>query len=187
VPAVVFTVGHSTHAAEYFRSLLTSHAVVTLADVRRFPMSRRHPQFNSDALAAALAGHGIAYAHFRDLGGRRDPAPDSVNTGWRNDSFRGYADYMATPAFRAAIDALLALPAPTVVMCAEALWWRCHRGLIADYLTAMAIEVRHIGGRGEVTRHTGTGPALIAPGSLAYSGPQQELFGGPHRSPDAGT
>jgi uncharacterized protein (DUF488 family) len=183
----VYTIGHSTHAAEHVLSLLAQHAIATVADVRRFPMSRRHPQFNSGALATTLAEHGVAYAHLADLGGRREPAPDSVNTGWRNDSFRGYADYMATSPFRSAIDALLALPSPIAVMCAEALWWRCHRSLIADYLTAMGTQVVHIGGRGETTRHTGTSPALIAPGSLSYSGPQQELFGGPRRSPDAET
>jgi uncharacterized protein (DUF488 family) len=151
-----------------------------LVDVRRFPASRRYPWFNRDALAGALAARGIAYRHMEVLGGRRSPAPDSINTGWRNASFRGYADYMQTPAFRRGIDEML-LPrtpttAPIAVMCAEALWWRCHRSLIADYLTAMGITVLHIDGRGALNRHTGTSPAALAPGSLSYAGPQEELF-----------
>ena len=142
--------------------------------MRRFPGSRRHPQFGRDALAASLGAASIAYAHFVDLGGRRDPAPDSINTGWRLDAFRGYADYMETPQFRRALTAALSLQAPLVFMCAEALWWRCHRSLISDYLTAGGIEVRHLGG--SPTVHTGTTPAVIMPGSLSYSPPQGDLF-----------
>jgi uncharacterized protein (DUF488 family) len=142
--------------------------------VRRFPGSRRHPQFGRDALAASLRSAGIAYAHFVDLGGRRDPAPDSINTGWRLDAFRGYADYMETPQFHRALTSALSLQSPLVFMCAEALWWRCHRSLISDYLTAGGIEVRHLGG--SPTIHTGTTPAVIMPGSLSYSPPQGDLF-----------
>ena len=143
--------------------------------MRRFPGSRRHPQFGTDALAASLRQSGIAYAHFVDLGGRRNPAPDSINTGWRLDAFRGYADYMETPQFRHALVAALLLESPLVFMCAEALWWRCHRSLISDYLTAGGLEVRHIADSG-TTIHTGTTPAVIAPGSLSYSPPQGDLF-----------
>lgn len=123
----------------------------------------------------SLRAAGIAYAHFVDLGGRRDPAPDSINTGWRLDAFRGYADYMETPQFHHAIVSALSQPSPLVFMCAEALWWRCHRSLISDYLTAGGIEVRHILDSG-TTIHTGTTPAVIAPGSLSYSAHQGDLF-----------
>jgi uncharacterized protein (DUF488 family) len=143
--------------------------------VRRFPGSRRHPQFSRDQLPAALAAHGIGYRHFPDLGGRRDPAPDSVNTAWRNASFRGYADYMVTPAFQTGVTQVLGLAAPAAIMCAEAVWWRCHRGLIADYLVAMGLTVLHLEGGGRVTAHTGTSAATIGPGVLSYSGPQGTL------------
>jgi uncharacterized protein (DUF488 family) len=146
-----------------------------LVDVRRFPGSRRHPQFGRDALAASLRSAGIGYAHAGDLGGRRDPAPDSINTGWRLSAFRGYADYMETPQFHRAVCGSLLLASPLVFMCAEALWWRCHRALISDYLTAALIEVRHIADAG-ITVHTGTTPAVITPGSLSYAPPQSDLF-----------
>lgn len=158
-----------------FISLLTPHDIATLIDVRRFPGSRRHPQYGQEALSSSLNAAGIAYAHFVDLGGRRDPAPDSINTGWRLDAFRGYADYMETPIFRGALVSALSLKSPLVFMCAEALWWRCHRSLISDYLTAGGVEVRHIADSG-TTIHTGTTPAVIEPGSLSYSPPQGNLF-----------
>ena len=159
-----------------FISILTAHDIATLVDVRRFPGSRRHPQFGSDALAASLHAVGITYAHAGDLGGRRDPAPDSINTGWRLDAFRGYADYMETPLFHRALISALSLESPLIFMCAEALWWRCHRSLIADYLTAGGIEVMHLGESGEPKLHTGTTPAVITPGSLSYAPPQADLF-----------
>jgi uncharacterized protein (DUF488 family) len=149
--------------------------IATLADVRRFPGSRRHPHFSSEALRAYLPAHGIAYHHFPDLGGRRDPAPDSVNTAWRNAAFRGYADYMETPLFHAAVTRLLHLDPPVAIMCAEAVWWRCHRGLIADYLLAMGLQVLHLGDAGRVVPHPGTSAATIGPGTLSYSGPQGTL------------
>jgi uncharacterized protein (DUF488 family) len=144
--------------------------------VRRFPGSRRHPWFGREELAASLHAAGIAYAHFVNLGGRRDPAPDSINTGWRISAFRGYADYMETPQFRQALVAALARKSPLVFMCAEALWWQCHRGLISDYLTAGGIEVRHVADSGPPMIHMGTSPAVIMPGSLSYSPPQVDLF-----------
>ena len=171
----MYTIGHSTRSIDDFISLLTPHEIATLIDVRRFPGSRRHPQFGSDALNASLAEAGIQYAHFVDLGGRRNPAPDSINTGWRLNAFRGYADYMETPQFHRALVSALALKSPLVFMCAEALWWRCHRSLISDYLTAGGVEVRHILDSG-TTIHTGTTPSVITPGSLSYSPPQGDLF-----------
>jgi uncharacterized protein (DUF488 family) len=150
--------------------------IATLIDVRRFPGSRRHPWFGRDALAESLHAAGIAYAHFVNLGGRRDPAPDSINTAWRISAFRGYADYMETPQFHQALVAALARKPPLVFMCAEALWWQCHRGLISDYLTAGGIEVRHLGDSGEPMIHRGTSPAVITPGSLSYSPPQGDLL-----------
>jgi uncharacterized protein (DUF488 family) len=171
---VVYTVGHSTRPVDLLVSLLTPYDIATLVDVRRFPGSRRHPQFGRDALAASLRAAGVKYSHAVDLGGRRSPAPDSINTGWRLDAFRGYADYMETPQFHRAIVAALSLESPLVFMCAEALWWRCHRSLIADYLTAGGIEVMHLGGAPHI--HTGTTPAVITPGSLSYAAPQADLF-----------
>jgi uncharacterized protein (DUF488 family) len=174
-PPVVYTVGHSTRTADAFVEILTRAGITTLADVRRFPGSRRHPQFSRDQLPAILAAHGIAYHHFPDLGGRRDPAPDSINTAWRNASFRGYADYMVTSPFHQGVTQILGLASPVVIMCAEAVWWRCHRGLIADYLVAMGLSVLHLGDAGRTTAHTGTSAATIGPGELSYSGPQGSL------------
>jgi uncharacterized protein (DUF488 family) len=146
VTATVWTIGHSTRGQGELLALLTAHGVGAVADVRRFPASRRHPHFNRDALAAWLPEAGILYEHFEDLGGRRVPKPDSRNTGLQNASFRGYADYMSTPVFRRAIDRVidLARAQPTAVMCAEAVWWRCHRSLIADFLALRGVDVRHI-------------------------------------------
>lgn len=142
----VWTIGHSTRTQEQLLALLRAHGIGAIADVRRFPASRRHPHFNRDSLAIWLPDAGIRYEHFEELGGRRAPRPDSRNTGLRNASFRGYADHMATPAFHHAIDRLLALSReqPAAVMCAEAVWWRCHRSLISDFLSVRGIEVRHI-------------------------------------------
>jgi uncharacterized protein (DUF488 family) len=133
-PKTVFTVGHSTRPFDEFLRLLKAHGVATLADVRRFPRSRKFPHFNDETLAAALPGLGLRYVPMKALGGRRKASPDSVNTGWRTEGFRGYADYMQTPAFAAGVEELVAVAsaAPTVIMCAEAVPWRCHRSLIAD-------------------------------------------------------
>jgi uncharacterized protein (DUF488 family) len=134
----LFTVGHSTRTLDEFVEMLKAHGVRTIADVRRFPKSRRYPHFNDEALAAELPGRGLRYEPFKGLGGRRKALKDSVNTAWRNESFRGYADFMQTPAFEAALAELVALAAdvPTAIMCAEAVPWRCHRSLIADAMLA---------------------------------------------------
>ena len=126
----IWTVGHSTRTIEEFTRLLKAFDIRRLADVRRFPGSRRYPQYNKAALCDSLAAAGIEYFHFPELGGRRKPKPDSPNTAWRNESFRGYADHMETPEFHEAIARLAAVASePTVLMCAEVLWWRCHRAL----------------------------------------------------------
>jgi uncharacterized protein (DUF488 family) len=122
------------------------HEVAQLADVRSVPRSRRHPQFEQGALDGFLAAAGITYRHFPGLGGLRKPRPDSINTAWQHPGFRGYADYMETPGFVAAVEALeaFALRGRTAVMCAEAVWWQCHRRLLADTLLVRGVEVRHI-------------------------------------------
>jgi uncharacterized protein (DUF488 family) len=142
----VYTIGHSIHAAEAFLALLRTHEVRQLADVRLIPKSRRYPHFAREALEVSLPAAGIDYRHFPDLGGHRRPLPDSVNSAWRVEAFRGYADHMQTPVFRAAVTALLsyAAGARTAVMCAEAVWWQCHRRLLADFLLVRGVPVLHI-------------------------------------------
>src|SRR5688500_6609872 len=142
----IYTIGHSTRTLEAFLGLLAREDIRFLFDVRRFPGSRRHPQFASAALAAELRAAGIEYRHMPSLGGRRDADPLSRHVGWRNASFRGYADHMATAEFQAALDEVIEVGEriPATVMCAEAVPWRCHRNLIADALVARGREVRHI-------------------------------------------
>jgi len=168
----IWTIGHSTRGIDEFISLLKENQIKLLADVRAFPGSKRYPQFNKDALAECLTAHEIRYEHFPDLGGKRKSKPDSRNTAWRNASFRGYADYMETEQFQKGIARLLDLAAeagPTTIMCAEAVWWRCHRSLIADYLKARAMEVLHILGANKVEPHPYTSAARIVNGKLSYS------------------
>ncbi|MGH8373371.1 MAG: DUF488 family protein [Gammaproteobacteria bacterium] len=143
---ILYTVGHSNRPLAEFIALLQSHAIKLLVDVRSIPRSRHNPQFNAEALQASLQQHSIAWLHLKDLGGLRKPHQDSINTGWRNASFRGYADYLQTSEFVAALDRLMTLAAAqtTAMMCAEAVPWRCHRSLIADALTVRTVEVRHI-------------------------------------------
>ncbi len=169
---MLYTVGHSTRTLEQFFELLTAHTIAALVDVRRYPASRRYPHFSRDALAASLATIGVDYRHDPDLGGRREPRADSKNTVWRNAQFRGYADYMETPAFGAALSRLIEQGSAqrTTVMCAEAVPWRCHRQLLADALLARGIEVRHILGTGRAEPHTLTPHAQMLPGGgLAYA------------------
>jgi uncharacterized protein (DUF488 family) len=170
-PPVVFTIGHSTQTADALIALLRASGVTQIADVRRFPASRRHPQFAREALASALAAAGIAYEWLPELGGRRAPRPDSPNTGWRNPGFRGYADYMSTEPFQLGIARLmeLARAEATALMCAEQAWQQCHRGLIADYLKAAGWEVVHILPRGQTEPHPWTEPAQIVDGALTYA------------------
>jgi uncharacterized protein (DUF488 family) len=174
----MWTIGHSTRSLSELIDLLEQHRITRLADVRRFPHSRRHPQFDAAALARDLPAARIAYRHFAGLGGFRKPRADSVNTGWRIPAFRGYADYMQTAEFIGQLDALLvaAATAPTAVMCAEALPARCHRSLLADALLVRGIEVRHILGPARAEAHTLTAGARVVDGHLTYPG-EPELFG----------
>jgi uncharacterized protein (DUF488 family) len=167
----LWTIGHSTRSLDDFLALLRSLDIQALADVRHYPGSRRLPHFNREALSEALASEGIEYRHMVRLGGRRKPLPDSRNTAWRNEGFRGYADYMATAEFRAGLDELLALASekPTAMMCAEAVWWSCHRSLVADLLKSEGYEVLHILSPGKVELHPYTSAAKIVGGCLSYA------------------
>ncbi|HEY5992910.1 MAG TPA: DUF488 domain-containing protein [Candidatus Udaeobacter sp.] len=167
----IWTIGHSTRSIDDFISLLEENGIKLLADVRSWPGSKRYPQFNKEALAESLNAHGIRYEHLPELGGRRKPKPDSRNTAWRNASFRGYADHMETEEFRKGVERLLVLacePGPAAIMCAEAVWWRCHRSLISDYLKSRAIEVRHILDANKTEPHQYTSAARIVNGRLSY-------------------
>jgi uncharacterized protein (DUF488 family) len=166
----ICTIGHSTQPLDSFVGALRAHAIELIADVRRFPASRRHPHFMGPALAESLQSAGIQYAHLPELGGRRAPRPDSHNTAWRLDAFRGYADYMETPAFTAGVERLLRLAEqrPAAMMCAERVWWSCHRALIADYLKAHGHEVVHILSGTHVEAHPYTSAARLVDGRLSY-------------------
>src|SRR3954452_14449200 len=168
VATPIYTIGHSVHEAGEFLGLLHAHDVQLLVDVRRYPASRRVPQFNSGPLAETLASGGIAYEHVEELGGRRSPAPDSPNGACRNDQFRGYADHMATPEYRTALERLLGEKRRAAVMCAEARWTSCHRRLIADALTARGREVLHIDSRGGLERHALTDFAVVRGDEVKY-------------------
>ena len=169
-PKAIYTIGHSTHPATDFMELLVAHGVRRLGDVRTIPRSRHNPQFNADALAKTLDAVSIDYLHMPSLGGLRRPTPQSVNLGWRNESFRGYADYMQTDAFTAALEELITLgsSARTAIMCAEAVPWRCHRSLIADALVVRGIEALEIVSTTRTTPHTLTPFARIDGVNLTY-------------------
>jgi uncharacterized protein (DUF488 family) len=168
----LWTIGHSTRSIDDFVAALQANEIKLVIDVRLLPGSKRHPQFNKEALANSLGAAQIRYEHFPELGGRRKPSPDSRNTAWRNDAFRGYADYMETNEFRSGIDRLLRLTedvGPTAIMCAEAVWWRCHRSLISDLLKSRGIDVIHILDAGKTQSHPFTSAARIVEGELTYS------------------
>lgn len=177
----LWTIGHSTHPWPAFVQLLQAAGIEAVADVRLLAGSRRHPQFNGDAMEPALAAVGMRYVPMRDLGGRRRPRPDSPHTAWRHPAFRGYADYMDTDAYRRARERLEALAAGTrtTLMCAEALWWQCHRSLICDDFKARGWTVLHLQPAGGAKEHPYTGAARIVDGRLDYSlpaDPQGGLF-----------
>jgi uncharacterized protein (DUF488 family) len=175
---IVFTIGHSTRTLAEFVSLLRQVDVTLLVDVRSIPRSRAAPQFNGDTLPDSLAADGIGYRHLRALGGRRHHrkgAQPSLNTYWRVAAFRNYADYAETDEFRAGLDGLLTLARGyrCAIMCAEAVWWRCHRRIIADYLLADGRRVEHIMGPGQVVPATLTlGARVMAGGTLRYPAPE---------------
>jgi len=152
---MVLTIGHSTRPLEEFIALLRENRVARLLDVRTVPRSRHNPQYNADGLPGPLAAAGVAYRHFPELGGLRKARKDSINQGWKNASFRGYADYMQTPEFVAALGVLQGASEreQIVIMCAEAVPWRCHRSLIADALSVRGLEVRHILSPGKSQSH----------------------------------
>ena len=169
----IWTIGHSTRKIEVFISLLEENGIKLLADVRSLPGSKRYPQFNKETFAESLNAHGIRHEHFPELGGRRKSKPDSRNTAWRNVSFRGYADYMETKEFHKGVERLLDLAretGPVAIMCAEAVWWRCHRSLIADYLKVRGIEVVHIVDANKIEPHPFTSAAHLIDGALSYAG-----------------
>jgi len=166
----IWTIGHSTHTFEAFISLLKSFEIELLVDVRRFPGSRRYPHFNKDNLDKSILEAGIKYIHMEDLGGRRTVQPNSKNDAWRLKSFQAYADYMETDDFKIAIKKLksLAETNKTAIMCAEAVWWSCHRSLISDCLKYDEWTVMHITGKSKSTEHPYTKPAKIENGKLLY-------------------
>ena len=170
--ATIWTIGHSTRSGEEFVQILRAHEIQVLVDVRSFPGSRRYPQFNRAALAESLKQIGIEYKHEPRLGGRRTPRADSHNTAWKNASFRAYADHMESEEFRRGVEELLEVAANerTTVMCAEAVWWRCHRSLIADYLKAEGHTVLHIIDHNKTEEHPFTSAARIINGKLSYRG-----------------
>lgn len=177
----LWTLGHSSRDWEAFLGLLAEARIETVADVRRFPASRRHPQYAAAAMAPALARAGIDYLPLPQLGGRRDPRPDSPHTGWRSAGFRGYADYMDTAAYRAARDRLAAAASArrTAILCAEADWRHCHRQLIADGFKAMGWDVVHLLEPGRSEPHPYSDPARVVDGKLDYAlppSPQGTLF-----------
>ncbi|WP_027377638.1 DUF488 domain-containing protein [Kaistella palustris] len=168
---VLYTIGHSTRTIEEFLDLLFSFDIKILADIRRLPGSRKFPQFDQDQLKKSLEENGIEYIYLEDLGGRRKPSAKSVNTVWRNKSFQAYADYMETDTFAegAAELAVLAAEKPTVIMCSEAVWWRCHRSMVADYFKAKGWEVLHIMALGKATEHPYTSPARVVGDQVFYT------------------
>jgi uncharacterized protein (DUF488 family) len=171
----IWTIGHSTRSIEEFLALLTANNIEAVADVRSLPGSRRYPQFNAETLQVSLAEKGIEYVPLKKLGGRRRSKVDSKNTVWRRKAFRAYADHMETAEFKEGIDELvdLARRRRTVVMCAEAVWWRCHRSMISDYLKASGVIVEHIMDGKHNVIHPFTEAARITNGELTY-GPADE-------------
>jgi uncharacterized protein (DUF488 family) len=168
----IWTIGHSTRTIDIFISLLEENGIKLVADIRSLPGSKRYPQFNREMLARSLTERGIRYEHFPELGGRRKARKDSRNTAWRNASFRGYADHMETEEFHKGVERLVDLAAesgPVAIMCAEAVWWRCHRALISDYLKVRGIDVMHILDASKSEPHPFTSAAHVADGSLSYA------------------
>jgi uncharacterized protein (DUF488 family) len=177
-PETIWTIGHSTRTLEEFLDLLREYRIEAIADVRSFPGSRRYPYFSRDALAETLPAHDVAYRWLPALGGRRKVRPGSPNTAWRNASFQAYADHLDSTEFTEGLAELMTFAADkrTALMCAEAVWWRCHRSLISDVLKLRGIEVIHIIDARHSTVHPYTAPARIVEGRLSYAGAQGELL-----------
>lgn len=170
MPTVIYAIGHSTRTIDEFIELLAAHAISMLVDIRTIPKSRHNPQFNGDALQRSLEKRGITYVHFPELGGLRKPTKDSVNAGWKNASFRGFADYMQTRAFASAIRKLMQLgrQGQVAIMCAEGNPFRCHRSLVADALTVRKVRVLHIAGKTSAREHTLTKFAQVSGTHITY-------------------
>lgn len=166
----IWTIGHSTRPFEEMIALLHSFRIELVVDVRSYPGSRKFPQYNKEALQASLPENNIQYLHLASLGGRRKANPDSKNTSWRHLAFRGYADYMETDGFKEGIEELekIAIKQRTAYMCSEAVWWRCHRSMVSDYLKAGGWKVMHIMAIGKAEEHPYTAPAQIINGNLSY-------------------
>ena len=166
----IFTIGHSNRSLDEFLEMLLAHEITLLVDVRTIPRSKHNPQFNSEDLALALKKHKLSYEHMKDLGGLRHAKKDSVNLGWHNSSFRGYADYMQSAEFERALDDLIRLAQGkrTAIMCAEAVPWRCHRSLIADALTVRGFEVKDIMSASSLKDHNLNPMAVVQDGKLTY-------------------
>lgn len=167
----IWTIGHSTRPLEEFLHLLKTFEIELLVDVRHYPGSRKFPQYNKESMEKSLPENGFEYKHIVELGGRRKVDPNSKNDAWRLDSFKGYADYMEKPQFQEALTILkkLAIEKRTAIMCAEAVWWSCHRSLISDALKVEGWEVLHIMSEKTATEHPYTAPANIVDGKLDYS------------------
>ena len=174
--APILTIGHSTRPIDAFLEMLQAHRVERLVDIRTIPRSRHNPQFNMDALPKPLKRAGIEYTHMRELGGLRHAHKDSINTGWENASFRGFADYMQTPEFEAALGQLIEMAGRkrVAIMCAEAVPWRCHRSLIADALTARGVPVDHIMSKTRASAHSLTPFAKASGSRVTYPAPLLE-------------
>ena len=166
----IWTIGHSTRPLVGFMAMLHLFQIEVVADIRSYPGSRKFPQFNKEALQISLPENKIQYIHLKDLGGRRKVNPDSKNTSWRHPAFQGYADYMETESFKEGLKELegIALKKRTAYMCSEALWWRCHRSMVSDYLKVNGWKVMHIMDIGKEDEHTYTAPARVVDGALSY-------------------
>jgi uncharacterized protein (DUF488 family) len=173
----IYTIGHSNQPVETFIDMLRQQSVQLLADIRSFPGSRYCPQFNKEQMKTSLAAAHIEYIHMPELGGRRKTRADSINTGWKNLSFRGYADYMETDAFKTGMAELqqIARQKTVAYMCSEVVWWRCHRSLVSDYLKIRGWTVIHIM-PGKIQEHPYTSPAKIVNGELSYAAGEDDLF-----------
>ena len=174
----IWTIGHSTRSIEDFIEMLQAFKIEALADVRSFPGSRRFPQFNKENLTESLLANKIEYVHILRLGGKRTPKKDSRNTGWKHESFRGYADYMETEYFQKGIEELIEIAQKrrTAIMCSEAVWWKCHRSMISDYLKLSGWTIMHIMDKLKADEHPYTQPARIADGKLNYAGDELPLI-----------